>query len=99
MKASPPRNGAGPGGSARRRRVRLPHWRERLTSVGVFVAILTALEVLLPALGVQAYIFPKPSAVAVAIGNDLGNARFWGHAAITLREPFLGGMRRALRAG
>ncbi len=90
MKASAPRNGAGLGGSARRRPFRLPRWRERLTSVGVFVAIMTALEVLLPALGVQAYIFPKPSAVAVAIGNDLGNARFWGHAAITLREILIG---------
>jgi len=68
----------------------MPHWRERLTSVGVFVAIMVALEVLLPALGVQAYIFPKPSAVALAIGRDLGDARFWGHAALTLREILIG---------
>lgn len=73
-----------------KRRPRLPHWRERLTSIVIFALLLGALEVVLPALGVQAYIFPRPSAVGEALLRDLSSSSFWGHATITLREILIG---------
>lgn len=74
----------------RGRRGRFPRWRERLTSLAVFVLLLAALEVLLPALGVQAYIFPRPSAVGEALLKDISSTTFWGHTALTLREIVFG---------
>lgn len=72
------------------KRLRLPLWRERLTSLLIFIAILSALEVVLPALGVRTYIFPRPSEVAGALWRDLSSSIFWGHTAITLREILFG---------
>lgn len=72
------------------RHFRVPLWRERLTSLLIFAAILSALEVVLPALGVRTYIFPRPSEVAGALWRDLSSTVFWGHTAITLREIIFG---------
>lgn len=74
----------------RQRRLRVPLWRERVTSLLIFALVLAALELVLPALGVQSYIFPRPSAVASALLVDLGSSSFWGHTALTLREVLIG---------
>jgi NitT/TauT family transport system permease protein len=73
-----------------RRPPRLRHWRERLTSVAVFIVLMAAGEILLPLFKVPAYILPTPSAVLRALTVDLSTASFWSHTLITLREIIVG---------
>lgn len=69
---------------------RIGRWLERITSLAIFALMLGTLELVLPALGVQAYIFPRPSAVGGALLSDASSAAFWGHTVLTLREILLG---------
>lgn len=74
----------------RRRLPRLGHWREHVTSVAVFVALVLVGEILLPLFKVPAYILPTPTAVMRALLADLSTVSFWANTWITLREIVVG---------
>lgn len=79
---------ATPGSPRRRRDVRdHPEW---ILVPGVFVAVVLLWEYLVPALGVDEYVLPRPSQIAEALGTQLSDAMFWTHVKVTMMESLFG---------
>ncbi|MER6719564.1 ABC transporter permease [Streptomyces halstedii] len=57
---------------------------------GVFVTVVLLWEFLLPVLGVDAYVLPRPSQIADALVTQLSDALFWTHLKITMLESLYG---------
>lgn len=57
---------------------------------GVFVIVVLLWEYLLPVLGVDAYVLPRPSQIADALVTQLSDALFWTHLKITMLESLYG---------
>ncbi|SHK98626.1 NitT/TauT family transport system permease protein [Pseudonocardia thermophila] len=56
----------------------------------VFVVLVAAWEFLIPLLGIGDYVLPRPSRIVEALGQQLGNALFWQHLEVTVRESIIG---------
>ncbi|MFG2406817.1 ABC transporter permease [Streptomyces brevispora] len=77
-----------PAAPRRRRDVRdHPEW---ILVPGVFVAVVLLWEYLIPALGVDEYVLPRPSQIAEALITQLSDAMFWTHVKVTLLESLFG---------
>ncbi|RMB84888.1 ABC transporter permease [Streptomyces shenzhenensis] len=57
---------------------------------GVFVLVVLAWEYLVPALGVDEYVLPRPTRIVDALGTQLTDALFWTHMKVTLLESVYG---------
>ncbi|MFJ6567718.1 ABC transporter permease [Streptomyces sp. NPDC091292] len=57
---------------------------------GVFVAVVLLWQFLVPALGVDEYVLPRPSQIVEALGTQLSDAMFWTHMKVTLLESLYG---------
>ncbi|WP_314172281.1 ABC transporter permease [Streptomyces winkii] len=57
---------------------------------GVFVVVVVLWEYLIPALGVDEYVLPRPSQIVEALGRQLSDALFWTHMKVTLLESLYG---------
>lgn len=79
---------ATPGNPRRRRDLRdHPEW---ILVPGVFVAVVLLWEYLIPALGVDEYVLPRPSQIAEALVTQLSDAMFWTHVKVTMMESLFG---------
>ncbi|MEV0783825.1 ABC transporter permease [Streptomyces sp. NPDC050423] len=77
-----------PGKPRRRRDLRdHPEW---ILVPGVFVAVVLLWEYLIPALGVDEYVLPRPSQIAEALVTQLSDAMFWTHVKVTMMESLFG---------
>lgn len=76
--------------AAARRRWDLREHPEWILVPGVFVTVVLLWEFLVPALGVDAYVLPRPSQIADALVTQLSDAMFWTHLRITLLESLYG---------
>jgi len=66
-------------------------WKDtRLLSLGLFVVLLVAWEVLVIVLHVPKIVLPRPSAVAVAMWDGFASGLFWRHIFVTLWEIVAG---------
>ncbi|WP_051821463.1 ABC transporter permease [Streptomyces sp. SCSIO 75703] len=75
-------------GPARRRDLRdHPEW---VLVPGVFVVVLLLWQYLVPVLGVDEYVLPRPSRIAEALMTQLSDALFWTHMKVTLLESLYG---------
>lgn len=63
---------------------------ELLLVPAVFVVIVLAWEFLIPVLGINDYVLPRPSMVVEAMGRQFTDALFWGHLEVTVRESAVG---------
>ncbi|MFD7425854.1 ABC transporter permease [Streptomyces sp. NPDC059818] len=78
-----------PPGKPRRRRDLRDH-PEWILVPGVFVAVVLLWEYLIPALGVDEYVLPRPSQIAEALVTQLSDAMFWTHVKVTMMESLFG---------
>ncbi|MEU6537043.1 ABC transporter permease [Streptomyces sp. NPDC047000] len=93
---------AAPPPAAPRRRPDLRDHPEWVLVPGVFVAVVLLWEYLVPALGVDEYVLPRPSRIFDALLTQLSDALFWTHMKVTLLESlygFLLGVGAALLLG
>ncbi|MGW4734758.1 ABC transporter permease [Streptomyces shenzhenensis] len=75
--------------AARRRRDLRDH-PEWVLVPGVFVLVVLVWEYLVPALGVDEYVLPRPTRIVAALGTQLTDALFWTHMKVTLLESVYG---------
>lgn len=82
---------AGPQGGPRKRRgVDLRERPEFVLVPAVFVIVVLAWQFIVPALGIDDYVLPRPTQILDALQTQLGDPLFWGHLKITVLESLYG---------
>ncbi len=79
---------AAPAASRRRRDLR--DHLEWVLVPGVFATVMLLWEFLVPALGVDDYVLPRPSQIVDALVTQLSDTLFWTHLKITVLESLYG---------